>query len=80
MISGYKLYIDDGFGGDFRVIFNTVGFNSDINEYLVSNLTAALQYRFIVEPYNYNVLQPGAMSDIAYIYACGIPKLSERPK
>jgi hypothetical protein len=57
MISGYKLYIDDGFGGDFRVIF-----------------------RFIVEPYNYNVLQPGAMSDIAYIYACGIPKLSERPK
>ena len=34
----------------------------------------------MVEPYNFNVLQPGPISDTAYIFACGIPKLSQRPK
>ena len=62
LISGYKLYMDDGYGGDFELVMNTVGFTSQINEFLAMNLTASLQYRFQLEAYNYNELAPGPKS------------------
>ena len=54
MITGYKLYMDDGYGGELSEVLETVGFSSQINEYLAVNLTPSLQYRFQVEPFNFN--------------------------
>ena len=59
LISGYKLYMDNGLGGDFNVVMNTVGYSSQLREYLAVNLTESLQYRFKLEAYNYNELAPG---------------------
>lgn len=56
LISGYKLYMDDGLGGDFEVIFDSVGFNAHLDSYLATNLTSSLQYRFMLEAYNFNEL------------------------
>lgn len=46
--------MDNGFGGDFNPIFNSVGQTSQVGEFLATNLSASLQYRFKVEAYNYN--------------------------
>lgn len=46
MITGYKLYMDDGYGGDFELVLDTVGYTSQINEYVAVNLTESLLYRF----------------------------------
>lgn len=67
-ISGYKLFMDDGVGGDFAVVFDTVGFNADINSFTATGLTTALQYRFYLQAFNFNQLAPGPISDIAHIY------------
>lgn len=65
LISGYKLYMDDGIGGDFQVVMDTVGYTSQIQEHLAVNLTASLEYRFQLEAYNYNELAPGPRSSTA---------------
>ena len=45
-ISGYKLYMDDGIGGDFVVVFDSTGLNVEINYFKATELTTGLQYRF----------------------------------
>lgn len=47
-IAGYILYIDDGYGGDFKPIFNSVGLTSQVGEFLATGLLPSLQYRFTV--------------------------------
>jgi hypothetical protein len=42
LITGYKLYMDDGYGGELVEVLDTVGFSSQINEFLAVNLTASL--------------------------------------
>ena len=54
IITGYKLYADDGLGGNFNVILNTVGLSSKINEYLFTGLITSRLYRFKIIAYNYN--------------------------
>ena len=71
--------MDDGIGGDFQIVQDTVGYNSDINSYTATGLVSSLQYRFYVQAYNYNELAPGPISDYAYIYACGIPANPPKP-
>jgi hypothetical protein len=44
-IEGYILYMDDGHHGEYKMVFNGTGNPLRIN-YLVSNLTAGLPYRF----------------------------------
>jgi hypothetical protein len=41
-IIGYKLFMDDGYGGELEEVLNTVGFTSQIHEYLAVNLTQSL--------------------------------------
>jgi hypothetical protein len=41
-ISGYKLYMDDGKGGDFAVVFDSVGSNAQINSFRATQLKTAL--------------------------------------
>ena len=79
LISGYKLFMDDGIGGDFENVMNTVGYNADIKEYFAQNLTESLQYRFYLEAYNYNELSPSEISEIAYVYACDVPSFTTKP-
>ena len=71
--------MDDGYGGELEEVLNTVGFTSQIHEYLAVNLTQSLQYRFQVEPYNFNELAPGPKSELAYVYACDLPSMNHRP-
>lgn len=38
--------MDDGYGGELFEVMDTVGYTAQIGEYLATNLTAGLQYRF----------------------------------
>ena len=66
LITGYSLYMDDGYGGVFSEIFNSVGTSPMITEYLVSGIKLSLIYRFRVVSYNFN---PAASlpSDITFV-------------
>jgi hypothetical protein len=57
--------MDDGHGGDFVNVMDTVGFNSHIQEYNAQNLTESLLYRFYLEAYNFNELAASPISDLA---------------
>jgi len=71
--------MDDGHGGDFVNVMDTVSFNSHIQEYNAQNLTESLLYRFYLEAYNFNELAASPISDLASIYACDVPNLSTKP-
>ena len=46
--------MDDGYGGTFKIIYDTVEVSPSINSYLITNLTTALMYRFKIAAYNFN--------------------------
>ena len=79
LITGYTLYMDDGYGGRFTEIFSTVGVSSLVTEYLKTGLTLSLTYRFKVIAHNYNSLSPSAESEIALIPLCTKPSQFARP-
>ena len=54
LITGYSLFMDDGYGGRFTEILNTVGTSPLISEHLATDLSQSLTYRFKVVAYNYN--------------------------
>ena len=54
LITVYSLFMDDGYGGRFTEILNTVGTSPLISEHLATGLTQSLTYRFKVVAYNYN--------------------------
>ena len=72
------MYMDNGYGGDFRVVLDTVSFSNKITEYLATNLTPSLLYRFQVAAYNKNNVA-GLLSDITTIMACDVPSLFAKP-
>ena len=78
LFSGYKLYMDDGYGGDFNIVLDTVGFTNKITEYLATNLSPSLLYRFKVAAYNKNNVA-GELSEISTIMACDVPSLFAKP-
>jgi hypothetical protein len=71
--------MDDGAGGDYREVLSTIGYTSQLDSYLATNLTASLQYRFVLEAYNYNLLAPGQRSLPASVFACSLPTFPDRP-
>ncbi len=52
-VTGYQLLIDDGYNGDFKVIYDGAGFPNTL-EYTAQNLTTGLPYRFKVVALNVN--------------------------
>jgi len=78
LITGYKLYADDGIGGEFSLIQSTVGFTSQIAEYLYTGLEAGRNYRFKVVAYNFNPT-PSPDSDASSFHACDLPGNWDRP-
>ena len=66
-IEGYKLHMDDGYHGDFRIAYDG-GEQPQIFRFLVLNLTAGLPYRFAVSATNLN--GESLKSEYATIYSC----------
>ena len=54
LITGYSLHMDDGYGGRFTEVFNSVESAPLITDYLVTDVTLSLTYRFYVIAYNFN--------------------------
>ena len=69
-ITGYKLYMDDGYSGNFFVVYDGTGYPYTTS-YTAVNLTTGLPYRFYVVASNINGDSVG--SNIAIIYSCLIP-------
>ena len=46
--------MDDGYGGRFTEVFNSVESAPLITDYLVTDVTLSLTYRFYVIAYNFN--------------------------
>ena len=63
--------MDDGYGGVFELIYNTVDISPTINGVLISNLTTGLFYRFTVTAYNFN--GASTTSSITSIQPCSAP-------
>jgi len=76
-ITGYELYMDDGQGGAFDLVYSSRELTPAINSILVTSLTASLPYRFKVIAYNYN--EAGLESSIATFYPCDLPSGFSKP-
>jgi|LauGreDrversion4_2_1035121.scaffolds.fasta_scaffold01782_4 hypothetical protein len=76
-VLGYILQMDDGFNGDFKTIYDG---NKDpiTNNFVTSQLTIGLNYRFRVAAVNYN--GDSAYSNIVPIFACLVPSKIPQPK
>jgi hypothetical protein len=70
VITGYKLYMDNGFNGNFKLIYDRDKYPSVLT-YVASNLTTGLPYRFNVNSLNINGISVD--SPIATIYSCLVP-------
>ena len=79
LITGYSLYVDDGYGGRFTEVFSSVGASRLITEQLVTGLTLSLNYRFYVIAYNYNHAASSPASAMAEFQVCTKPSLFSRP-
>jgi hypothetical protein len=73
---GYKLLMDDGFHGDFTVVYDGSN-NYHLREYVAAGLTVGLPYRFKVVAVNINGESPE--SDDVTIYACLKPSDNGTP-
>jgi len=67
---GYSLYMDDGYHGEYSVVYNGTGF-PETRSFLVTGLTSGLPYRFEVTAHSIN--GESARGPAATIYACLIP-------
>ena len=74
--TGYKLYIDNGNDGEFRVLYDGTGF-AGVNTFAVTNLTIGQLYRYKVSALNFN--GEGVLSSEAQIYACLSPANFSEP-
>lgn len=73
---GYSLYMDDGYHGEYSVVYNGTGF-PETRQFLVTNLTTGLPYRFEVTAHNLN--GESIRGPTATIYACLIPSNLPEP-
>ena len=78
LVTGYSLLMDDGFGGTFSEVFNSVGSSALISEYLVTGVTLSLTYRFKVVAYNFNPTE-SLDSAITSVQVCAKPRAFARP-
>jgi Fibronectin type III domain len=70
-VTGYQLLMDDGYNGDFTVIYDGSGFPNTFS-YTAQNLTTGLPYRFKVVALNIN--GKSMDGDSVTIYACLKPR------
>jgi len=73
-VTGYYLFMDDGYYGDFDLMF--VGGPFGLS-YTAQGLVSGLPYRFYVQAENQNGLGPE--SDITTIYSCLVPSVTQAP-
>lgn len=53
MVTGYQLYMDDGYNGEFSIIYDGSEYPNTLS-YIAQNLTTGLPYRFYVVAVNIN--------------------------
>lgn len=75
-ITGYSLYMDDGYHGEFSAIYDGRGY-PEAYQFLATNLTTGLPYRFAVTAHNLNGESTRSASLVSTVYACLLP--SELP-
>jgi hypothetical protein len=61
------LYVDDGYSGNFNLVYNGIGY-PNVLTYTATNLITGLPYRFKLVSYNVNGASPD--SSIVTIYSC----------
>ena len=71
-ITGYSLYMDDGYHGEFSAIYDGRGYPETL-KFLATNLTAGLPYRFTVTAHNLNGESARSASLVSTVYACLLP-------
>ena len=82
-VTGYRLEMDDGLGGDFEIIYN--GFNApSLTSYIVGgsagshSVVEGRAYRFRLAARAFNGL--GATSPVSVLYACTLPQSQPAPR
>lgn len=75
-VIGYQLEIDDGYGGDFEVLYNGYNF-PNVRQYTATGLTRGLEYKFQLKALNFN--GPGAASNSLTTYFCSAPSGLDPP-
>jgi hypothetical protein len=77
-ILGYRLYADNGYDDEFRLIFDGTNM-PEINSYIYrsNSLNPFLTYRFKVSAINFN--GEGPQSNIADLRACTSPSDMDKP-
>ena len=76
-VTGYKLYMDEGNNGNFKMIFDGTG-KPGIVGYLVQDLVTGTAYRFKVRAVNFNGESPESAETT--LYACLPPLELDAPK
>jgi len=69
-VIGYVLKMDDGYGGDFSIIYNGKNY-PNVLRYTITGLTTSLPYRFTLSALNFNGFSDE--SDIASFIICVKP-------
>ena len=77
VITGYHLYMDNGYHEDFALVFNGEGL-PDVRSFVAAGLVSGRPYRFYVQALNYAGISEA--SDITTIYACADPGQISAPK
>jgi len=76
-ISGYLLYMDDGLGGPYTVVYDGSLNSADLT-YFVTGLQPSLTYKFIVEAIDFN--RQSSKSSSASFVSCVAPSGLAQPK
>jgi len=75
-VIGYVLKMDDGYGGDYKIIYNGKNY-PNVLRYTMTGLTTSLPYRFTISALNFNGFSEESNS-VPYII-CVKPKQFSAP-
>jgi len=77
-VNGYKLYADNGYDDDFKLVFDGTNYPEQVKyNFTKMNLDTSLTFRFYVTGVNFN--GEGLASSIAYLKPCTSPSAIDRP-
>ncbi len=72
-VIGYVINMDDGFGANYRVVYNGKGY-PNVLKYTVGGLTTGYTYRFTIQAMNFNGLSLESDASLAKFTVCVPPQ------